>query len=206
MHNCCTWVFEVKIVSMTWAYMVSCWWWIMLLILWMVPLHFLWSVDSTKYISRRSQFLLNFNLQQLSQRRLVYVNPRGYLEEWVPMQQHFRVQILVSLGTFLTSLAFEMTSCYMKNFGWCMVFSFQLFCIAEEDTILSKSVQFAAARLPFAVRRASLTLAPFCPFFSHVFVHCPAWEAGGRWWWQCCSSSEQEKGAVVHWGSHSELH
>lgn len=71
------------------------------------------------------------------------------------MQQHFRVQILVSLGTFLTSLAFVMTSCYMKNFGWCMVFSFQLFCIAEEDTIPSKSVQFAAACLPFAVRRAS---------------------------------------------------
>lgn len=91
-----------------------------------------------KYISRRSQFLLNFNLQQLSQRTLVYVDPRGYLEGCVPTQQHFRVQILVSSGTFLMSLAFAMTSCYMKNFGWCTVFSFQLFCIAEEDTILAK--------------------------------------------------------------------
>lgn len=166
MHNCCTWAVEGKIVSITWAYTVSCWWWIMLLMLWMVPLHFLWSVDSTKYISRRSQFLLNFNLQQLSQRTLVYVDPRGYLEGCVPMQQHFRVQILVSSGTFLMSFAFVMTSCYMKNFGWCMVFSFQLFCIAEEDTILAKWEQFAAACLVFVVRRAALVLARFSPFFS----------------------------------------
>lgn len=119
-----------------------------------------------KYISRRSQFLLNFNLQQLSQRTLVYVDPRGYLEGCVPTQQHFRVQILVSSGTFLMSLAFAMTSCYMKNFGWCTVFSFQLFCIAEEDTILAKWEQFAAACLVFAVRRAALVLARFSPFFS----------------------------------------
>lgn len=52
--------------------------------------------------------------------------------------QCFRGRILVSSGTFLMSLALLMTSCYMKNFGWCMVFSFQLFCIAEEDTILTK--------------------------------------------------------------------
>lgn len=44
----------------------------------------------------------------------------------------------MSSGTFLMSLASLMTSCYMKNFGQCMVFSSQLFCIAEEDTILTK--------------------------------------------------------------------
>lgn len=152
----------------------------MLLMLWMVPLHFLWSVDSTKYISRRRRFLLNFNLWQLSQRTLVYVAPRGYLGGCVPTQQCFRVQILVSSGTFLMSLALAVTSCYMKNFGWCMVFSFWLFCIAEEDTILTESVQFAAACLLFAVRRASLIFAYFSPFFSFpcVSVHFPACKVG----------------------------
>lgn len=43
----------------------------------------------------------------------------------------------MSSGTFLMSLALPVTSCYMKNFGQCTVFSFQLFCIAEEDTIPS---------------------------------------------------------------------
>lgn len=55
-----------------------------------------------------------------------------------------------------------------------MVFSFQLFCIAEEDTILSKSVWPAAACLVFAVKRASLVLAYYFYSFSCVFVHCPA--------------------------------
>lgn len=53
----------------------------------MVPLHILWSVDSTKDISRRSQFLLNFDPWQLSQHTLSYVDPRDCLDGCVPVLQ-----------------------------------------------------------------------------------------------------------------------
>lgn len=68
----------------------------------------------------------------------------------------------MSSGTFLMSLALLVTSCYMKNFGRCTVFSFQLFCIAEEDTIPS-AVGSSVSGL--CVRRVSWLLACFSAFF-----------------------------------------
>lgn len=105
---------------------------------------------------------------------------KGLSRRCIQMQQRFRVQILVSSGTFLVSLALVMTSCYMRNFGWCTVFSFQLFCVAKEDTILTKSVEFAAACLLFVVRRASLISACFSQLFSFspVFLDCLEWAVG----------------------------
>lgn len=69
----------------------------------------------------------------------------------------------MSSGTFLMSLALLMTSRYMRNFGRCMVFSFQLFCIAEEDTILS-AVGSSVSGL--CVRRVSWLLSLFFCIFS----------------------------------------
>lgn len=135
----------------------------------MVPLHILWSVDSTKDISRQSQFLLNFD-------------PDNFLSTpWTTLIQGtvltgacqcFRGQILVSSGTFLMSLALLVTSCYMKNFGRCTVFSFQLFCWGRHHPKCSQQQRvWSLCEKGF--------LAPgllFCIFFSspHVFVHC--------WW------------------------
>lgn len=104
---------------------------------------------------------------------------KGLSWRCVQMQQRFRVQILVSSDRFLVSLALVMTSCYMRNFGWCTVFSFQLFSIANEDTILTKSVEFAAVCLVFVVRRVSLISAYFSQFISFPVCFCIA---KSEWW------------------------
>lgn len=168
----------------------------------MVLLHILWSVDSTKDISRQSQFLLNFNLWQFYQHTLSSVDPRD-----CRACQCFRAQILVSSGTFLMSLALLMTSCYMKNFGRCMVFSFQLLCIAEEDTILSKC---SWQQCVWSLCEKGF-LAPglfFCIFFLLPPCVCALLMGDGPgshlWWhyWRSkkhCGSprGKQEKGVVV---------